>query len=282
MASTVLSAVTTAPVLVAAGDIACSPSSPSFNGGLGTTNPPACQEAATAQEIASIAPSYLVPLGDNQYANTTTQGTQPTMSDYQGSYDATWGKLASTQGGPVPNANVHPVPGNSEYGDVNDSGQPPLSNGSNYYANFGASGLNELPSSVTGASNDWYSYDIAVPGGSWHVVALDSECSVIGGCGPGSPEETWFRNDLAANPGVCTLVYWHEPRWSIGPLGNNSELATLWTDAVAGHVTLVLNGHDHDYEHFGPMDQNGNLAPNGTSEFVVGTGGFNLDSPSTS
>ncbi len=273
-------AATPDPVLVAAGDIACDPNDPNYNNGNGKNG--SCQEQATANLVAGIAPQYLLPVGDTQYDNSASQGTQPPLSYYQTSYDGSWGKLASTQGGPVPNQNIHPIAGNHEYGDVNDSGQPPLSNASNYFSNFGPSGLNELPSGVTSPSNDWYSFNIPVNGGAWHVVSLDSECGAVGGCGQGSPEETFLKNDLAANPGVCTIVQWHEPRWSVGPFGNVSDYAAFWDDAVAAHVVMVLGGHDHDYEHFGPMDANGNPVTTGTSEFIVGTGGESIDSQSGS
>jgi hypothetical protein len=265
------------PVLVAAGDIACDPTSADFNGGHGTVSPPACQAAATAAEIKSIAPNYLLPLGDEQYIDGAAQGTMPPLSYYSQSYNATWGALASTQGGVVPNANIHPVAGNHEYGDLNESGSGPYASGANYFTNFGPNGLKQLPSSVTGPTNDWYSYNIAVNGGRWHIVALDSECGVVGGCGSGSPEETWFARDLAANAGVCTLVAWHQPRWASGPIDSDANYTAFWNDAVAHQVAIVLNGHAHLYQHFAPMDANGNAVPKGTSEFIVGTGGENLE-----
>jgi hypothetical protein len=40
----------------------------------------------------------------------------------------------------------------------------------------------------------------------------------------------------------------------------------------------VLNGHDHLYAHYRPLDPSGNFDPrNGIREFVVGTGGETLD-----
>jgi hypothetical protein len=54
----------------------------------------------------------------------------------------------------------------------------------------------------------YFSFDL----GSWHVVALNGELDVAAG----SPEETWFRADLAARP-ARTAVFIHEPRWSIQP-----------------------------------------------------------------
>jgi hypothetical protein len=46
----------------------------------------------------------------------------------------------------------------------------------------------------------------------------------------------------------------------------------------AHHADVVLNGHDHVYSRFAPMDPNGNADPsNGIREFIVGTGGESLD-----
>ena len=41
---------------------------------------------------------------------------------------------------------------------------------------------------------------------------------------------------------------------------------------------MVLNGHEHNYERFGPQDPSGRLDPAaGIVEFVVGTGGHELN-----
>jgi hypothetical protein len=49
----------------------------------------------------------------------------------------------------------------------------------------------------------------------------------------------------------------------------------FWKDLVAANVDVVLTGHNHDYERFAALDGQGNPDPNGTVEFVVGTGGKN-------
>jgi hypothetical protein len=74
---------------------------------------------------------------------------------------------------------------------------------------------------------------------------------------------------------MCTLVYWHEPRWSSGEWQDATQMATIWNDLVAAGVEVVLAGHNHDYERFMPLDQNGQPSPTGVMEFVVGTGGRN-------
>jgi hypothetical protein len=137
---------------------------------------------------------------------------------------------------------------------------------------------------VTGPSSDFYSFDIPVSGGTWHIISLDSECAALpatpgsapsqsaAGCASGSPEETFLRNDLAAHQGDCTLIHWHEPAQS-EIFGTNNDYQAFWNDAVQFHVTAIVNGHAHDYERWVPLDASGNPDSNGVDEFVVGAGG---------
>ena len=161
---------------------------------------------------------------------------------------------------------MRPTPGDHEYGDAseNDSGFG-LSNASNYYTYFG--GLGDLPGGVTGPSTDFYSFDIPVNGGTWHVISLDSECAALpatigggpsggaSGCGSGSPEESFLRGDLAAHQGECTLIHFHEPEFS-DDYGTDTDYQAFWNDAMQYHVTAIVNGHAHDYERFAPQDAN--------------------------
>ncbi len=107
----------------------------------------------------------------------------------------------------------------------------------------------------------YYSYEL----GAWHVVALNSNCWAVGGCGAGSPQERWLRADLAAYPARCTLAYWHHPRFSSGLHGGTESVAALWNALAEAGADVVLAGHDHHYERFAPID--------GIRSFVVGTGG---------
>src|SRR6185295_15861423 len=99
------------PVIAAAGDIACGPADPSFNGGAG--NSTACREHATSNILFSSDLAAVLPLGDDQYED----GTQ---WKFLQSYDPSWGRL---------NELVHPVPGNHEYFTQNAAG---------YYGYFGS------------------------------------------------------------------------------------------------------------------------------------------------
>jgi acid phosphatase type 7 len=119
----------------------------------------------------------------------------------------------------------------------------------------------------------YYSYDL----GDWHIVALNSSCVAVLGCEVGSLQEQWLRRDLAAHPTACTLAYWHQPRFSSGGHGDDAAFQPLWQALQDYHADVVLTGHDHDYERFRPERADGVADPNGVREFVVGTGGENLD-----
>ena len=117
----------------------------------------------------------------------------------------------------------------------------------------------------------YYSYNL----GKWHVIVLNSNCWAVGGCETGSKQYKWLQADLEKNPNDCTLAYWHHPRFSSALHGNNNFMQDVWALLANSGVELVLNGHDHDYERFAPLNANGKPSEKGTREFVVGTGGKN-------
>jgi uncharacterized repeat protein (TIGR01451 family) len=150
---------------------------------------------------------------------------------------------------------IHPAVGNHEYLTAGAAG---------YFQYFGAA--------AGDPTQGYYSFDI----GSWHLIALNSNCSKVGGCGPGSPQETWLRRDLEAHPADCTLAYWHHPRFSSGEHGSFVSTQPLWQALYDAGTELVLSGHDHDYERFAPQTAAGVAdAGRGIRQFVVGTGGRN-------
>jgi hypothetical protein len=112
----------------------------------------------------------------------------------------------------------------------------------------------------------YYAYDL----GSWRIYALNTEIDVTAE----SEQVNWLKEDLAAHPSQCVLAYWHRPRWSSGVRhGSDSDMQTLWEIFVDSGAELVLNGHEHNYERFMPMDAKGLPSPLGMRQFVVGTGG---------
>ena len=56
----------------------------------------------------------------------------------------------------------------------------------------------------------------------------------------------------------------------------------MWSILQQGGADVVLSGHDHLYERFAPQDAAGRAdSRSGLREFVVGTGGAHLYSPTT-
>jgi acid phosphatase type 7 len=167
-----------------------------------------------------------------------------TYSDFTDCYHPTWGRHKDR---------TKPVPGNHEYFTPGAVG---------YFQYF-----NNIPS--------YYAYDL----GAWRIYALNSEIDVS----LASAQVRWLINDLAANPRLCILVYWHKPRWSSRyEDGNDSTYETLWKILHDADAELVINGHIHNYERFMEMNAEGVAASPGLREIVVGTGGVNHDGYVTS
>jgi 3',5'-cyclic AMP phosphodiesterase CpdA len=81
----------------------------------------------------------------------------------------------------------------------------------------------------------------------------------------------WLRADLAASPARCTLAVWHHPLYSSGDAGSYAVMQQAWELLYQAGAELVLSGHDHDYERFGPQDALGNRDDNrGMRQFVGG------------
>jgi hypothetical protein len=81
-----------------------------------------------------------------------------------------------------------------------------------------------------------------------------------------------------ANTQACTIAYWHHPRFSSGlEHGNDLSVQPFWDVLYAFNADIIMSGHDHDYERFGPQTPGGIAdATNGIRQFVVGTGGRSL------
>lgn len=226
------------PVIAAAGDIACDPADANFNKGRGTED--YCRMMVTSDLILDAGVDKVLALGDTQYE-------AGGFKDFKRSYALSWGRLKEI---------TLPAAGNHEYGKADAAG---------YFRYFGA---------AAGAlAEGYYSHDL----GTWHLIALNSNCAKVGGCEIGSSQGDWLKADLAENESKCTLAYWHHPRFSSGEHSGHSAVGTFWESLYAAGADLVLNGHDHDYERFAPMAPTGAAdAARGIRQFVVGTGGKNL------
>lgn len=168
-----------------------------------------------------------------------------TSDEFKDCYDPTWGRFKSR---------TRPAPGNHDFG---------VSGASGYFKYFG--------SRAGTKGKGYYSYDL----GSWHIVALNSNCSSIGGCEAGSAQEKWLRADLAASNQPCTAAYWHHPLFtSSSHHAPTTAVRPLFQALYDHNAEIVMNGHNHVYERFAPQDPKGAAEPShGIRVFSVGTGG---------
>ena len=93
-------------------------------------------------------------------------------------------------------------------------------------------------------------------------------------------ELAWLKKDLEENRSACTAAYWHQPLFSAANSITQEGITAqaFWRLLYEHKADLVLNGHDHLYAHYRPLDPSGNYDPkNGIREFIVGTGGETLD-----
>jgi calcineurin-like phosphoesterase family protein len=202
-------------------------------------------DEATAELVAAEPEATLLALGDNAYFHGL-------KDEYESCYGPAWGAFKDR---------TRPVPGNHDYGYFHKDAAA-------YFDYFGA------------AAGEWgrgyYSFDL----GSWHLIALNSNCDaeMLGGCGDGSAQGRWLRQDLQENAKSCTLAYWHHPRFSAGEEhGSDTTVAPFWQALYEAGADVVLSAHEHTYQRFAPQDPSGEPdEQRGIREFVVGTGGGEL------
>jgi acid phosphatase type 7 len=299
------------PVLAVVGDVACQPGEEPSGEKAGencdgdTAQNLNASQAATAKQIENMKPDLVALLGDEQY-----QVGQ--YSDFQNSYDLTYGAFKMITR-PSPGNHEfyteHGAVGVAGYGYFSyfngvqhnadgtmmtatiannpDTGgtftQPvPYSDGqAGHFEQTGGLGNSTAPSGgPVGVGDGWYSYNL----GAWHLISLNIECETQpGGC-TGSwfaAELAWLKQDLAANHSACTLAYWHQPTFSPTngiAVPEGPAAAAFWQLLYQYGADLILNGHDHLYGRYRPLDPSGNYDPKkGIREFVVGTGGETLD-----
>lgn len=189
-----------------------------------------CQHEATAAVVEGIDPAAVLLLGDLQYE-------KGEYDNFTAAFAPTWGRFRDR---------TYPAPGNHEYATAGAAG---------YFRYFG--------DRAGRAAEGWHATTI----GEWRVIALNSNCDKVG-CGPGSAQERWLRNELRSNPAPCTLAFWHHPRYSSGLHGSSSATEALWAALAEAGADVVIASHDHHYERFAPE--------RGIRSFVVGTGGKSL------
>ncbi len=228
-----------ASAMVGVGDIA------SCSQRLGVETAILVDSILRADSVAKVQTAVFT-LGDNVYSSGTTE-------QFEKCFTPAWGDPKRRI-----MKSLHPTPGNHEY--YTPNADP-------YYKYFGpAAGV---------VGKGYYSYEVA----KWHVVVVNSELFVNSIFSDSARKEqlVWVAQDLKEHKALCTIAYWHHPRFSSGWHGNDARFDALWQILYNGGVDLVLNGHDHDYERFAPVNPAGILdSAKGIAEIVAGTGGEDL------
>ncbi|MFT5534145.1 MAG: hypothetical protein ACI8WM_000843 [Burkholderiaceae bacterium] len=160
-----------------------------------------------------------------------------TPAEHANCYAPTWGRFTQR---------TLPSPGNHEYYSKDAAG---------YFDYFG---------SLAGPQRrGYYSSEI----GDWHLISLNSNLK-------GTAQQAqldWLKADLAANPSLCTLAFWHHPIQSSGGHGSDERMRAAWQLLASAGTDVILSAHDHHYERFAPQGPDGAMR-----QFVVGTGGAEL------
>lgn len=183
-------------------------------------------------------PGYVIALGDN-----VVEGR---IDAYNDCYEPSWGRHKDR---------TYTALGNHEYG---------LGNADGTFTYFG--------DKAGPVGLGYYSFDL----GEWHVVVInDNEAFVP--YGPGSAQFEWLQADLSANTKTCTMAVWHQSYFLSSNTAGFTVRPTrkvLWDVLSSAGVDVVVNGSQHHYERFAPMDPTGALdEATGIRQFNVGTGG---------
>ncbi len=186
--------------------------------------------------IQSLSPNLFIYLGD-VYDN----GSTPEFYNWYGTSSTYFGRLRSI---------TDPTIGNHEY----------LYQTGHAYFDY----WDNVPS--------YYSFNA----NGWHIISLNSNGKYVP-TSSGSVQYNWLQSDLSASASqACTIVFYHHPLYNIGPEEPATGMAAIWSLLAQYSADIVLNGHDHDYQRWVPLDGNGNPNANGVTEFVAGAGGHTV------
>ncbi len=162
-----------------------------------------------------------------------------TSSNYRNCYSPTWGQFK---------ARTRPSPGNHDYH---------VSGAAAYFNYFGK---------LAGpCCRGYYFYTL----GTWRIYSLNSEANR-------TAQLAWLKSDLTRNPAKCVLAYWHQPLYNGGRHPPSKRMYEAFAALYRAGAEVVLNGHDHNYQRFAPMNADGARRTNGVRQFVAGTGGATL------
>jgi acid phosphatase type 7 len=174
---------------------------------------------------------------------------QGSAEDFLNCYGPTWGRHRTR---------TRPAPGNHEYESMDAAP---------YFAYFG--------SSAGPPGLGYYRYR----SGGWQVYSWNSNL----GAARGIAQTQWLKSELAAQPSLCSMAYFHHPLVSSGPHGlepTPSAVHDLWMALHDAGAEVVISAHEHFYERLARQTPDSLPDPDyGIRQFVVGTGGAPLMDP---
>ena len=207
-------------------------------GDIAWCEPPGVGPGEVTARLLDTISGAIFTAGDNSNGNGT-------LAEYKDCFGPSWGRHL---------ARIRPAPGNHDY-------TAAIPDGANYHTYFGAA--------AGPPGKGYYSYDL----GAWHIVVLNSECTLVS-CSAGGEQEKWLKADLAAHPSRCALAIMHRPHISYSSPSGSSYTAPLFSALHSAGVDVLLSGHYHWYERFQPQDPAGKTdLDKGVRQFIVGTGG---------
>ncbi len=192
---------------------------------------------------------FVVHAGDIVYrggvCSGSNSGWNQYLRDYFDVYEAT-----------IKQTPLYPVVGTHELG-----------SGSNVCGYQAYTDVYYLPENApSGDVERYYSFDW----GNVHVISLNTEQNYDAG----SAQYNWLESDLQNTDRRWIVVAFHNPPYSSGPHGNDTNVQAQLVPLFEQYgVDVVLNGHDHDYERTCPIKNNAcTTIDNGGVVYIV-TGG---------
>jgi len=174
-------------------------------------------------------------------------------------------------------AQLLPIPGNHEY----------LSeNAKHYFDHFKSNSL----VNQNGEGKGYYTSNFPRADGPWYLIGLNDNFEQNSKYKKEMEDQIGWLEERLTNDGNkqnCVLAFWHAPTFSSGrhghnyktklnePLTKNRPMQKAFEMLHRHGASVVLTGHDHNYEQFGPQTAKGNATAerDGIRLFVVGTGG---------
>ena len=106
------------------------------------------------------------------------------------------------------------------------------------WGNHDVAGLSTA--SVLGSPNKYYTWSV----GSTQFFMLDANAP------SDAAQRSWLARALASSRAAVKIAVFHQPAFTSGLHSDDSGVRRNWVPLfVRYHLTLVLTGHNHDYEH---------------------------------